>query len=207
MVAIVCAGFFLLIFCIYKGCYFNPYWKLHANSEYYANGIMRAIIGIPAWVAVIMLLTFHIGKVVTWLVITACTLVIPCMKLKKDELLTVRNVYILVMASMGTYARLLLNFTILGIPVCQMTKRAAEIGWEETAMEFAERSAKRRAEAPSARVDFREIFAEDQKAPEPEEKVEVFIEQEDGSMKQTYTNSDQSMYWDPDAEDWVKIKK
>lgn len=202
-------GFVLLVFCFCYGAYANPLWKYCEHSEYFANGIWRALIGIPAWVAVICLMIKRWDIVFPALFVTVLLMLLPILKLKRTGNLGVKNVLLLLMAAMGVYARILLCWTLIGIPVARMTKRAAEVGVENMMWEWAESNAGHSSGNTGASAKNRIFdasasdFAKDHMQ---ETEVEVYKEQSDGSKKKMRVNSDGSMYWDPDTEKWIKIK-
>lgn len=118
----------------------NPLWKYQSETWHYANGFWRALIGLPAWVAAIMLLIGNYKGLLTAVAITIACMLIPVMKMSRDGVAKLKTVMLLLWASMGAYARVFLYLTVLGIPVCNWTHRAAEVGWEQTAQEFATKS-------------------------------------------------------------------
>lgn len=199
-------GFVLIIYAMIHGSYANPLWKYQSSTWQYANGFWRALIGLPAWAAAIMLLIGYYKGVLTAVAITIACMLIPVMKMSRDGVAKFKTVMLLLWASMGAYARVFLYLTVFGIPICNWTRRAAEVGWETTAEEFMTR-ARNTPSGPS----FSEIFSSDSSVPEEpsyrEPEVEVYKEQADGSKKKMRTNSDNSMYWDPDEEEWKPIRK
>lgn len=206
-------GFILLIFCFCYGAYANPLWKYSEHGSYFANGIWRALIGIPAWVAVICLMISKWDTFFPALFVTVLLMLLPILNLQKTGNLGVKNVFLLLMASMGVYARILLCWSLIGIPVANMTKRGAEIGISNMVFEWAEMNAKNPSGNTGPSVMDRIFDAStsdsqtnDIKKPEKPE-VEVFKEQSNGSMKKMRVNRDSTFYWDPDLEEWVRIKK
>lgn len=199
-------AFALIVYAMVHGSYANPLWKYQSNTWHYANGFWRALIGLPAWITAIMFLIGHYQGTLTFLSVTIACMVIPTAKMSRDGVATFRTVMLLLWASMGAYARVFLYLTVFGIPICNWTRRAAEVGWEATAEEFMTRS-KNTPSGPS----FSEIFSSDSSTVEEpsytEPEVEVYKEQADGSKKKMRTNSDNSMYWDPDEQEWKKIIK
>lgn len=200
-------GFAFLLYGLFYGSYANPLWKLHENAEYYANGLFRALIGLPAWVAAIFLLMGNLGSFLLWALITAGCAAQPLLKMRKDGILCVRSVHLLIMASMGAWGRVFLAWTIIGLFVTNHTKRAAEIGWQGAALEWMEGNARSRAASSSAPAweEIPQQTAEEPANPKPE--VELWRERADGSMERLRTNSDGTMYKDPDTGEWVKIKR
>jgi len=207
-------GFALIIYACFYGSYANPLWKLNPNLTPYANGLFRAIIGIPAWVATIFLLIGNLGSFILWLVITLACCVPSALKMRADGILCFKAIHLLIMASMGAYARIVLAMTIIGLVVTSNTKRAAEIGWQGAAMEWVNNNAKKNHSSTGPSMS--EIFSADAARREQEAaeaaaqykpEVEVWRETENGNMKKMQVNSDGSMYKDPDTGDWVKIKK
>ena len=206
-------GFALIIYACFYGSYANPLWKLNPHLTPYANGLFRAIIGIPAWVATIYLLIGNLGSFILWLVITLACCVPSALKLRADGMLCFKAIHLLIMASMGTYARIILAMTIIGLFVTRKTKRAAEIGWQGAAAEWMNDNArKNRSSGPSvSQILHDDVARREQEAAEEaarrQPEVEVWLEQDNGSMKKAQVNSDGSMYKDPDSGDWVKIVK
>lgn len=200
-------AFALIVYAFAHGAYANPLWKLQSNTALYANGLWRALIGLPAWIAAILFLLADYKGTLTALSVTIAFMIIPVLRMSRDGVANLRTVLLLLWASMGAYARIVLNLSIFGIPVCRWSSRAAEVGWETTAQEFMTRT---RDTSPGP--SFSEIFSsnsgqstEETSYAQPE--VEVYKEQADGSKKKMRTNSDNSMYWDPDEEEWKKINK
>ena len=207
-------GFVLVIYSCFYGSYANPLWKLHENHTRYANALVRAIIGLPAWVAVVFLMLGNVGNFFLWLAITAVLSIPSILKMRADGILCFRSIHLLIMASMGAYARVLLAWTIIGLFVTRKTKRAAEIGWANTAMEWMESNAQNasRDNGPSiSEILDADIARKEREAAEEAARrqpvVEVWREQNDGSMKRLQVNSDGSMYKDPDTGEWRKIQK
>lgn len=196
-------GFALIIYACFYGSYANPLWKLNSNLQVYANGLLRAIIGIPAWVATIFLLIGNLGSFILWLVITLACCVPSALKLRADGMLCFKAIHLLIMASMGAYARIVLAMTLIGIPVIQRLKRAAELGWQGAAAEWMNENARKNRSNSASQVMWDDTDTTTYSKPE----TEVWLEQNDGSMKQAQVNSDGSMYKDPDTGDWVKITK
>lgn len=93
----------LIVYAAAHGAYANPLWKLHSGTEFYAGGFWRALIGLPAWVAAIMLLIFNHKGFLIALLITAGCMAIPVMRMNKDKVAKPRNVMLLLWASMGAY--------------------------------------------------------------------------------------------------------
>lgn len=208
-------GFVLLVYCLFYGSYANPLWKLHENAGYYANGLFRALIGLPAWVAAIFLLMGKLGGFFLWLLVTAGCAALSLLKMYKDGILCVRSVHLLIMASMGAWGRVLLAWTGIGLIATSHTKRAAEIGWEGAALEWMENNA-RNAQSNSGPSAFDVLREEDrrraaeraaQEAANAKPEVEVWREREDGSKQRLQVNSDGSMYKDPDTGDWEPIRR
>ena len=200
-------GFALIIYACFYGCYANPFWKFHTNHQRYANGLIRAIIGVPAWVAVVFLMLGNIGSFFLWLAITIVCTIPSILKMRADGILSFRVVHLVIMASMGVYARIVLAFTIIGLIVTRRTKRAAEIGWQGAAQEWMDDMKKNNASsAPSfsGANSYKPSYEPDYSA---KPQVEAWQEQEDGSLKPLQVNSDGSMYKDPDTGEWVKISK
>lgn len=216
-------GIILTVFVVFYGSYANPYWKLHKDADRYANGLVRALIGIPGWAAVILLMIGNVGGMILALLATAVLMLIPILKMRKDGVAWPRYLGMILMASMGAYARILLCWSLIGIVPARLLKRAAEIGWNNTAWETIQRSIeneKRDAKMNAAikemnktieelnRIDAenRARKAAEEAANRPPE-VEVYKEDEYGRMKRLQTNSDNSMYRDPDDGEWHKIRK
>ena len=197
-------GFALIIYACFYGSYANPLWKLNPNLQIYANGLFRAVIGIPAWVATIYLLIGNLGSFILWLVITLVCCVPSALKLRADGMLCFKAIHLLIMASMGAYARIVLAMTLIGIPINQRLKRAAELGWQGAAAEWMNENArKNRSSSGYSNTQTPEYGADSQSKSE----TEVWLEQDNGSMKKAQVNSDGSMFKDPDTGDWVKIVK
>lgn len=196
-------GFALIIYACFYGSYANPLWKLNTNLQVYANGLLRAIIGIPAWVATIFLLIGNLGSFFLWLVITLACCVPSALKLRADGILCFKAIHLLIMASMGAYARIVLAMTLIGIPIIQRLKRAAELGWQGAAAEWMNENARKNRTSTASQVHWDDTDTTAYSKPE----TEVWLEQNDGSMKKAQVNSDGSMYKDPDTGDWVKIVK
>lgn len=131
-------GLILLVLIICYTGYANPLWKLHENSAHYANGIFRALIGILAWLTIILAVTGDYESAFGGVVFTAAAMLIPLLRMKKDGILSLRYVFLLLMASLGVYVRIILNWTLIGIPVANFLKRIAEIGYSNTCMEWVE---------------------------------------------------------------------
>ena len=207
-------GFVLVVYACFYGSYANPLWKLHENHERYANGLIRAVIGLPAWVAVIFLMLGNVDSFILWAVVTAVCAAFSILKMRADGILCFQAIHLLIMASMGAYARILLAWTIIGLVVTRRTKRAAEIGWQGAAMEWMNSHAgsSNSDYAPSiseildADLARREREAAEEAARRKPE-VEVWRELENGNMKRLQVNSDGSMYKDPDDGEWHKIRK
>lgn len=206
-------GFALIIYACFYGGYANPLWKLNPNLQIYANGLFRAVIGIPAWVATIYLLIGNLGSFILWLVITLACCVPSALKLRADGMLCFKAIHLLIMASMGAYARIVLAMTLIGIPINQRLKRAAELGWQGAAAEWMNENArKNRSSGPSiSDILHDDVARREQEAAEEaarrQSDTEVWLEQDNGSMKKAQVNSDGSMFKDPDTGDWVKIQK
>ncbi|MBQ8231490.1 MAG: hypothetical protein IJZ34_06165 [Lachnospiraceae bacterium] len=191
------------------GAYANPYWKEIEGSEKYANGFVRALIGIPAWITVIGMFMKVTSVVITALLITAALLSIPFLRMRKDGIPDVKYTLLLLFASMGAYARIILAWTIMGIPVNIYAKRVAEVGSQNAAMEVMGRlgaEAERREKSPKREeaFDFGSFTAPEE--PVRKEKVEVW--RMNGMVRENLkVNSDNTMYYDPDDGEWKKIKK
>lgn len=119
----------LIIIC--AGAYTNPKWKSMEGLSDYGNGLMRAIIGIFPYVAII-------GYMVSqdlWMVIAVLAIVIlsanPFMKLNKDGYPAVKYTIFLLSASAGAYARIMLTMTIVGILPNMMIKHLATMSDQE----------------------------------------------------------------------------
>ncbi|MBO5059417.1 MAG: hypothetical protein J6C82_00705 [Clostridia bacterium] len=206
-------GIVLIVAACFYGCYANPYWKEFDEADTYAGGIYRAIVGIPAWVAVISILPKRWDLVFPFLIITAALLVIPFQKLKKDGYDAVKGTVTILFASMGVYSRILMAWTIIGIPVNMRLKRAAEIGWSNAALEVIENLEKNPQTGPSVGEQISDILAQDeerkrkeQEAAQSQEKPEVW--RMNGMLVENLkVNSDGTMYYDPDDCEWKKIEQ
>lgn len=202
----VAIGVLLIIFVFFYGSYANPYWKLHENADYYANGITRAMIGIAGWAMLILFTMSNIGPMFLALLITLALMAIPFLKFKKDGITSIRLMLLLLMASMGVYTRLVLSWTLIGLPVARTLKRAAEIGWSNAANE-ALRNAGTQTRRQYSSFDGMQTHEDEEESAYPRREVEIYKEANDGSMKKMRTNSDNSMYYDPDDQEWHKINK
>lgn len=120
-------GFILLVGCFAYGAYANPLWKACGYSEMFANGIWRALIGIPAWVAVICLMISRVDIAFKALLVTIIFMLSPILKLKRVGNLTVKTIVLLVGASMGVYSRIILCWSFIGLPAARLTKQQAEV--------------------------------------------------------------------------------
>lgn len=199
-------GFCLVIYCAFYGSYANPLWKRHQESSYYANGLFRAIIGLPAWVAVIYLMMGSLGSFILWAAVTAGCAALSILRMKADGILDVRAIHLLIMASMGSWARVILAWTGIGLLVTTRTKRAAEIGWQGAAMEWMDDNA--RNNRTSSGPSFAEILAESSSSGGPsysKPEKEAWYEDEHGNKKRLQLNSDGSMFKDPYTGEWRKL--
>ena len=131
-------GFVLVLVGIIYGTYANEYWKLHKGSEKYAGGFKRAILGIAGWVAIICLMCHQFGAMVVGLLISAALLALTGMAMQKDGIQAGKYILLVFFASLGTYARLLLSWTIIGLWPKNQLVRAAQVGWERAAAETIE---------------------------------------------------------------------
>ncbi len=120
-------GFILLVVCFAYGAYANPLWKSCGYSEMFANGIWRALIGIPAWVAVICLMISRVDIAFKALLVTIIFMLSPILRLKRVGNLTVKTIVLLIGASMGVYSRILLCWSFIGLPAARLTKQQAEV--------------------------------------------------------------------------------
>lgn len=123
-------GFILLVVCFAYGAYANPLWKACGYSEMFANGIWRALIGLPALVAVICLMISRVDIASKALLVTVIFMLIPILRLKRVGNLTVKTVVLLLGASVGVYSRILLCWSLIGLPAARVTKQQAEVDAE-----------------------------------------------------------------------------
>lgn len=201
----------LLLVCavIAYGAYANPFWKYHEKSEYYANGIFRALIGIAAWLTIILVLTGDYESAFGGVVLTVVFMALPLLRMKKDGILSVRYVFLLMMAALGVYARILLIWSLFGIPVANFMKRAAQIGYSNAIEEEIEYNRKHPVDTsgPSA-MDI--LLASHDTTPEEvpsRPRITVHREREDGSLQELQVNTDGTMYKDPDTGEWKRIRR
>lgn len=195
------------------GAYANPYWKEIEGSEKYANGFVRALIGIPARITVIGLFVKETSVVLTGLLITAALLSIPFLRMRKNGIPAIKYGLLLLFASMGAYSRIVLAWTIIGIPVNVYMKRVAEVGYEKAGTEVMnrlEKEAERKQNAPKQEdfFDFADFAAMNEEPEEetPQKKTEVW--RRNGMfIENLKVNRDGSMYYDPDDGEWKKIDK
>ncbi len=202
-------GFILIVACVFYGCYANPYWKQFDEAPKYANGIYRAIVGIPAWIMVVCVMLRNWGLFFPCLLITAALLALPFMRLKNDGYSPVKPTFMILMASLGTYARVILAWTIIGLFVTNSTKRAAEVGWDGAAFEYIENMKESEKNGPSITDTIMDVMStpsEEKTETVNEEKVEVW--RMNGMVREDLkVNSDGTMYYDPDDCEWKKINK
>lgn len=207
-------GILLMALACFYGCYANPRWKSFDQAERYANGFVRALIGIPAWTALVCLMLEKWSTMLIALAVTAALLAIPFLMLHKDGYRPVKCCLLILFASLGTYARLLMAWTLIGIPVNAALKNAAEIGWSAAAAQSIKRI---QASPPSDTIgEIKEIFREQEEreakqkaeeaAREKNKKVEVW--RENGLLNEYMkVNSDGTMYYDPEDGEWKKIER
>jgi len=123
-------GIILIILAALWGMYANPYWKNLDEGDKYANGFMRALIGIPAWGALICLMIEQWEGLSGCLVITAVLMLPAAIKLIKGKYHVLKVLFYMLGASMGVYSRILMAWTLIGIPINRKFQDLAENGWK-----------------------------------------------------------------------------
>lgn len=105
----------------------------------------------------------------------------------------------------GDVARVLLNITLIGIPIVHRVDYAAEVGMERYLRECAEEEASR----PTAKDDLKEMFeaitpTHEEPEYKPEKRVKVY--RPNGYMYDSLkVNSDNTMYYDDEDGEWHRI--
>lgn len=118
--------------------YANPKWKCYEESSKYGNALVRSILGLAAWVFII---SFCIGLYAPGafrvsffsLLMVVLFLFRSWTRLSKDGFNSAYFLFLLLMASVGTWSRIFLAWTLIGIPIIGQLKDYAEIGedyWE-----------------------------------------------------------------------------
>lgn len=118
--------------------YANPKWKCYEKSSNYGNAIVRSILGLAAWIFII---SFCIGLYVPEafrvaffsFLIVFLFLVRLGIRLSRDGYRSAYLIFLLLMASIGTWSRIFLAWTLIGIPLISQLKDYAEAGedyWE-----------------------------------------------------------------------------
>lgn len=200
-------GLFILATAMGYGVYANPRWKVYTDLPKYGNAVMRAIIGIPPYVALIGYMASNMIVTVCASLITLGLLVHPYIRLKKDGYTSpYKPTLLLLFASIGVYARIFLAFTLVGIPIIHFAEIRAKLTDEEY-FEFLK-------SCNSNNIKFSDLFnvsAIDEAPVEEfqEEKVEVVrMHYNNGwvNRENLRVNSDGTRYYDPDDGQWHRVK-
>lgn len=189
------------------GVYANPKWKFYEDLPKYGNAAMRAIIGIPPYVAIIGYMASNKVVTVCASLITLGLLVRPYIRLKKDGYMSpYKPTLLLLFASIGVYARIFLYCTVIGIWVNHEAEIRAKLTEEEYFESFRGCNV--------SDVKFSDLFNDSAVDEMP---VEGFQEQNVEVVRTHYhdgwvnrenlrVNSDGTRYYDPDDGQWHRVK-
>jgi len=199
-------GLLILATAMGYGVYANPKWKVYKDLPKYGNAVMRAIIGIPPYVAIIGYMASNKIVTVCASFITLGLLVRPYIRLKKDGYSApYKPTLLLLFASIGVYARIFLYCTVIGIRANHEAEIRAKLTDEEYSAFIIDCNA--------SSVKFSDLFsgsAVDEAPAEEfqEQKVEVVrTHYHDGwvNRENLRVNSDGTRYYDPDDGQWHRI--
>lgn len=125
-------GILLIVLAVMWGCYANPYWRKRVKgSSEIANGFIRALIGIPAWGVLICLMIEQWDSMFGCLGVMALLLVPSIIKICRGHREVLKACFWIVGASMGIYSRLILAWTLIGIPANNLLEDLALTSWQD----------------------------------------------------------------------------
>lgn len=202
-------GLFILATAMGYGVYANPRWKVYTDLPKYGNAIMRAIIGIPPYVALIGYMASNMIVTVCASLITLGLLVHPYIRLKKDGYTSpYKPALLLLFASIGVYARIFLYCTLIGFWANHEAEIMARMTDEDYLHSFSSGS------CDASDLKFSDLF---KGSVADETPVEGFQEQDVEVVRTHYhdgwvnrenlrVNSDGTRYYDPDDGQWHRVK-
>ncbi|MBQ2726056.1 MAG: hypothetical protein IJF78_10150 [Clostridia bacterium] len=201
---------------IITAIFLNARWKMMQGSEKYCGGFLRVCIGLPALIGLYGYMTEN-GKMKTICgIIVLLLLVYPFIRLLKDRCYPVRYTLMALFASIGTWGRLALITSIIGIPFNRLIDSLVSGAVYEYFKHYSGTySASDNVPEPeddiaAGLMKIGEVWEEEKRKQEREieenNKPKVEVTRRNGFFINNLTvNSDGTMYWDPDDGEWKKI--